>query len=210
MIEDYWRFMSDSSYRTRLTLIERVRQVELDDDCWEDFVSSYRAYIFVIIRRFNIKETLCEDLLQEVLLQLWKSLPKFEYRPKECRFRTWLSLVTCSVVKNHFKSKAARNKQQEIEYEEALHALDKISEPEVEAIAESEWKIFIAEKALENIRPQLPEKQKVVFEASLRGQSDADVARQLDTTEASVRVYRQRARNALMKEILRLNKELDS
>ena len=70
MIEDYWRFMSDSSYRTRLTLIERVRQVELDDDCWEDFVSSYRAYIFVIIRRFNIKETLCEDLLQEVLLQL--------------------------------------------------------------------------------------------------------------------------------------------
>ena len=140
-----------------------------------------------------------------------KSLPKFEYRPKECRFRTWLSLVTCSVVKNHFKSKAARNKQQEIEeYEEALHALDKISEPEVEAIAESEWKIFIAEKALENIRPQLPEKQKVVFEASLRGQSDADVARQLDTTEASVRVYRQRARNALMKEILRLNKELDS
>lgn len=195
--------------RTRLTLIERVCQGERSDSSWEDFVGTYRSYIYVVIRRFHIDETLCEDMLQEILLKLWKSLPEFEYRPQECRFRTWLSLVCRNVVKNHLKSKIARNRKQEVEYEQVLQSLDKISESEVEKISESEWKIFIAEKALENIRPKLAEKQLIVFEATLNDRPDCEVAVELATSEASIRVYRQRARNALMKEIMRLNKELD-
>ena len=198
------------NYSTRLTLIERVRQADRDEPCWEEFVDSYKNYIYVIIRKFNLSNELCDDMLQDILIQLWKSLPKFDYRPQECRFRTWLSIVCCSVVKNHLKSKAGRKMLKETEYEESLHALDQFSEPEIERIAESEWKNFIAEKALENIRPRLTDKMFLVFEASFEERPDKDVASEIGCSEASVRVYRQRVRNSLMKEIIRLNDELDT
>ena len=198
-----------ASQETSFTLIERVRNSQSDDRYWEEFVESYRAYIYVIIRNFNLSDSLCEDLLQEVLLQLWKDPPKLEYRPNQCRFRTWLSLVTCNVVKTWLKSKAGKRSKKEAGYEESLHALERISEPEIEVIAEKEWKVFIAEKALANLRARLPEKLLKTLEAFLDDVPDCEVAAQLQTSEASVRVYRQRAKNALKKEVLRLNTELD-
>ena len=68
---------------TRFTLIQRIQQEERDEHCWEDFVDCYQAYIFVIIKNFKLETTLCQDILQNVLIQLWKDLSKFEYRPNK-------------------------------------------------------------------------------------------------------------------------------
>ena len=196
--------------RTRLTLIQRVSSAKRDDRCWEDFVSSYRNYIYAIIRKFNLSKELCDDLFQDILIGLWKDLPKFEYRPDKCRFRTWLSVVCRNVVLTYLKSKAGRKSSQEVNYEEICDSLDKFTESEIENIAESEWKLFIAEKAMANISSILSEKLMNIFNASIDGQSDKEQAEKYDTTEASIRVYRHRVKNALLKEIIRLNKELDS
>lgn len=195
---------------TRFTLIQRIQQEERDEHCWEDFVDCYQAYIFVIIKNFGLETTLCQDILQNVLIQLWKDLPKFEYRPTQCRFRTWLSIVTCNVVKTYLKSKAGRNDKQNVEYEEAYHAVDKISESEIESISEAEWKVFITEKAMENLKPVISEKIMTVLQGTFDGKSSDELAEKLNTTQATIRVYRRRGKNALKKEILRLNAEMDA
>ena len=194
---------------TRLTLIQRICQAHDDEASWEDFVSSYQDYIFVIIRNFGLETELIKDLQQEVMLQLWKDLPRFEYRPGECRFRTWLSRVTCNVIRTYLKSKAGRQRTNEVNFQQALNNLEQISAPEIERIAEQEWKIFIAEKALNNLRSRLSDKLIAVYEGGLEGTSDLQLAADIGITEASVRVYRQRVRNAMLKEISRINSELD-
>ncbi|WP_420798219.1 RNA polymerase sigma factor [Lentisphaera araneosa] len=202
-------FSLSKDYSTRLTLIQRLQNNHEDECCWEDFVETYKNYIYVIIRNFNLKTELNEDLLQNVLLKLWKDLPKFEYRPNKCRFRTWLSLVTCNIVKDYLKSKAGNNAKKEVQYEEALESMSRVSEPEIEKIAEKEWKVFIAEKAYEGIKDDLSDKVRSVFELSMQDIPDEEIEQRIGIASSSVRVYKQRARNALIKEITRLNKELD-
>ena len=194
---------------TRVSLIHRVQQEKRDEHCWEDFVESYKNYISSIIYFFKLNPSIQEDLLQEALLQIYKDLPKFEYRPEQCKFRTWLSLVTRNVIKTYLKSKANKNNSKNIEFDEDLHALDKITEPEIDKISEREWKVFIMEKALKNLKERTSAKIMTALDASFNGKNDQDIADQLNTTPASVRVYRQRGLNALKKEIHRLNLELE-
>ena len=196
--------------KTRMTLIQRLQQPGRNDQCWEDFVGTYAGYIYVIIRNFNLSKDLCDDLLQDVLLKLWKDLLRFEYRPGECRFRTWLSVVSCNTVKDYLKSRAGCNSKKELEYEAALHGMNSFSEPEIEAIAEREWKVYVAKKAYKNIKDSLSEKVRLVFELDLEDVADEEISRRLGIAESSVRVYKKRARNALLKEVLRLNKELEA
>lgn len=199
----------NKDYSTRLTLIQRLQTDNDNEQTWEDFVETYKNYIYVIIRNFNLKQELNEDLLQNVLLKLWKDLPKFEYRPNKCRFRTWLSLVTCNIVKDYLKSKAGNKAKKEVQYEEALESMSRVSEPEIEKLAEKEWKVFIAEKAYENIKGDLSDKVQSVFELSMQEIPDQEIEQRVGIAASSVRVYKKRARNALLKEINRLNKELD-
>ena len=69
---------------------------------------------------------------------------------------------------------------------------------------------LIAEKAMANISEELSEKLMNIFNAAIDGVSDKEQAEKYETSEASIRVYRHRVKNALLKEIIRLNKELDS
>jgi RNA polymerase sigma factor (sigma-70 family) len=199
----------ENEARTRITLIQRIQQDQRDEVCWVDFVDCYRNYVHAIIRGFNLEESLCDDLLQETLLRLWKDLPKFEYRPNQCKFRTWLGIVTRNVVKTYLKSKAGRNARQNVEYVEAYHAVDAVSDADIERLSELEWKVFITEKAVENLRGSLSAKIMTVLEGTLAGRSTEDLARELEVTPASLHVYRQRGRNAMKKEILRLTFEID-
>jgi len=201
--------MSESQ-QTRLTLIQRVSAPERDDNCWEDFVASYRPYIYAIILKFNLNYELTEDLFQDVLIGLWKDLPKFEYRPNKCRFRTWLSVVCRNVVLTYLKSKAGRKSSQEVNFDEICDSLNSFTDSEIEKISEDEWKLFIAEKAMDNLKNQLSDKLINIFNSSVDGKSDLELAKEYETSEASIRVYRHRVKNALLKEIIRLNKELDN
>jgi DNA-directed RNA polymerase specialized sigma24 family protein len=117
--------------------------------------------------------------------------------------------VTRNIVKDYLKSKASNNSKKEVQYEEALDNLNRVSEPEVEKIAEREWKVFIAEKAYDNIKDDLSEKVRLVFDLSMKDISDEEIEKQIGIAASSVRVYKQRARHALIKEITRLNRELD-
>jgi RNA polymerase sigma factor (sigma-70 family) len=194
---------------TRLTLIQRIVKGNGDEQCWEEFVSCYQGFIFMILRKFNLSDELCRDLKQDILLLLWKDLPKFEYRPHSCRFRTWLSVVCRNAAMTYLKSKAGKKASCEVNYDEVCSSLDNFSEPEIEEIAENEWKVFISEKAVAKVRTTLSEKLLEILDGTLLGKSDDEMANELSTANSAVRVYRHRVKNALLKEIIRLNSELD-
>jgi len=193
-----------------MTLLERIQQDSLDEQSWEEFVQYYDGYIYIIIRNFNLSPELCEELLQDILVRIWKAIPRFEYRPSKCRFRTWLALICKNTVRNYLESKAAKTSQREIEYEEALHSIDRISDPEIEKLAQKEWEFYIANLAWENIKGDFSDKVRAVFEASLSETANSQIAIDVGISESSVRVYKKRARNSLFKEILRLNNEMDT
>lgn len=199
----------NKNYNTSQTLIERLIQQEGTDRNWHDFVDHYKNFIYAIIQQFNLPYEISDDLFQKVLVQVWKDIPKFNYNPKISRFRCWLGVVTRNCIKMHIRSKAFQNEKKTRQVDETLEALSGFSEPEIEKIAEQEWRIYIAEKAYKNLANSFSDNIKAVISMDMKNADDKSISNELGIALSSVRVYRKRGRNALLKEMARLNTELD-
>ena len=147
--------------------------------------------------------------MQDVLIKVWKGIRQYDPEAKRSKFRTWLCSVIRNTVFNFLKSKSVRNSKQNVCYNDALEQMDLVNEAEVDKIAEKEWQNYIANLAWKNIKNDLSEMNRNIFEDSLTETfSNADLAEKYSIAEASVRVYKMRVKKALSKEIVHLNTEL--
>ena len=192
---------------TRQTLLERL-QVKQDEQSWEEFSKYYEGYIYVVLKNFGLQTEDCEDLLQEVMLKLWKAMPNYQYEKDKCKFRTWLCVIIRNTVINFRQLKATRNKQQNVQFDQIVHKLELITESEIDKISEKEWKNYVSNMAWEQLKKELSDQMRSIFEASLTESNNAKLAEQFSIAESSIRVYKMRVRKALLKEIAHLNAEL--
>jgi RNA polymerase sigma-70 factor (ECF subfamily) len=196
----------DDQYNTRETLIRRV-QNQQDDQSWEEFVQVYRRYIYAIIRSMNISEHDTEDILQQVLINLWNSLPKMDYQ-KIKRFRSWLSTVTKNCVTDFIRKRTREaNRLEKAAKDDTLTYLKTIRLPEIDSIAEREWEIHLTNMALDNIEPLFSGKAVEAFRLTLQGKGVNEIARELDLKENSVYRLKNRVKERLIQEIMHLRSE---
>ena len=195
------------SNNTRHTLLQKL-QLSKGDEYWDEFVQSYEGYIYMVIRGLGVNTTTCEDLLQDVLVKVWKSLSNFKYEREKCRFRTWLCVIIRNTVYNYFQSKANRNNLQNVNYDQVAESVKLITQPEIDRIAEVEWKSFLSNKAWDSIKDDFSPKAVEVFEASMTESDNKVLAEKFGLSTNVIRVYKSRIRNVLLKEITRLNFEL--
>lgn len=197
--------MSKKGVETRITLLRRLSQ-QYDDYSWQEFVSYYQTYIRMILFRLGIKEQDMDDLLQETLLKIWKSLPDFEKRDN-VKFRSWLYIVIRSCAYN-WHSKYKKNRK--------LISLDgegsfELSvDSRLEDIIESEWKKYITGLAWENIREHFSTDALGVFDFAMKGKSNSTIAEEMGMKANTVAVYKKRVKQALYHEIARLDYELNN
>lgn len=190
--------------QTRHTLIERIRD-QHNEIAWEEFVASYESYIYAIIRRMGISPEDSKDIHQDVVLNIWKKLPEYRKNPNT-RFRGWLSTVTSNAVKYFIRSSVNKSKKLD-RFENLLNDLAD-SSTEIEKIAEEEWELFIADKALENVKEAFSGRGIDVFQMSLKGSPISEIATSLNIEESSVYQLRARVKKSLTKEIARLKEDL--
>ena len=60
-------------WKTRQSLLIRAKD-PTDEEAWAEFVKYYEKFIFHLLHRLNINADDFNDLVQEVLIKLWKSL----------------------------------------------------------------------------------------------------------------------------------------
>ena len=120
---------NDNQYNTRQSLLLRLKDNQ-DEASWEEFVATYQNYILSIIRNLKVDNHDAEDLLQSILLKLWKTLPTFEYNPGKGQFRYWLGRVTKNDVFKFFHKKNRR--KESFSEEEEQKELRKAAEAKLE------------------------------------------------------------------------------
>ena len=192
---------------TRLTLLQKLQKPD-NENSWDDFVKYYEGYIYVVIRNFGFDSEDSEDLLQDVLVKVWKALPKYNYQQGKCRFRTWLCVIIRNTVFNFYDLRVNKNKAKNVSLSHTLNELEMISEAEIDKLAKREWENYVSNMAWENLKKDFSEISRQVFEASLDEDNNSLIAERFTIPESSVRVYKMRVRKALLKEIVRLNQEL--
>lgn len=193
------------SIQTRKTLIEKI--IENDDNAsWETFCDSYQDYIFVMIKNMGVSHQDSEELKQDVLVKAWKALPNFTYDPEKGKFRWWLFTIVKNTVYRHFRDKS---KDVSTEADSDLTDADCFIEPEVEQLAEDEWKRFVVKKAWEIVVKEFEPHIIEIFTKLSEGQKVKDIAINYDIKENTVYAYKSRVRRRLYREIVKIEHELD-
>jgi RNA polymerase sigma factor (sigma-70 family) len=200
--------MKDESLNTRHTLLQKICN-QHDEKSWEDFVYYYERYLYMVCVGIKLNHHDAEEVVQLVLVKLWKKLPEFNY-DKNKRFRSWLCRVTRNTTMDYFRAKKRRDKYLEKAFEsEHWQYYREDSLPEMEQLAEREWQNYIVGLALENIKSKVSKKMMEVFLELELGKSAQDVGDALELPRNTVYIYQKRMQRKLGEEIRRLSHELD-
>jgi RNA polymerase sigma factor (sigma-70 family) len=192
------------TYRTRITLLEKV-QNQYDNQAWEEFAASYQDYIYAVLRHMNIPYEDAGDLLQQVLLKLWKKLPEIDIH-KLSRFRSYLAVMTKNCAHDYLRKKISeRQKHEKLKESNELEYFDSITMPDINRIAEIEWNNYIAGRALENISQDFSDKAIDLFKGILSGRDIKELAEELGMGLSTAYRLKSRVKERLLSEIESLN-----
>ncbi len=198
---------ADPALLTRVTLIQRLR-VQQDAQSWQEFVAHYQGYMHRLARRMGLNHHDAEEIVQDVCLKAWRSLPTFAYDPGRGRFRGWLWQVTANEVRAGWRRR--RLEQSHVREEETdLQELPDPAGARGAQWAEEEWRAHVATVAWQNIRTDFEERTQQVFEKLSKGVAAEVVATELQLAPSSIYVYKRRIQERLRQEIRRLNDVLD-
>ena len=194
----------NQDFNTRQTLIAKMRKSH-NENSWDEFVYFYRDYILMVAKGMGLDHHDAEDLVQAVLLILWKKLPDFEYEPNKCKFRSWMNNVIRKSVLDFFRKRGRY--QRRLEKAGKLES-DQEALPEIYEIAENQWKSHIFKLSWERLKPGFSDKIVGCFEAFLAGTPIAEICELMDIKENTAYVYRKKVLDHLQREICNLDEQL--
>ena len=149
---------------TRSSLIQRLKAT-INGESWEEFFYTYWELIYNVARRAGLSEADAQDIVQETILKVHKSLDRFEYNRKRGTFKGWLRTVTRSRLNDFFKKRQRRPALNQ-PLEEAADELQNLEDPEgpeIEKIWDEEWNRNLIQAALSRTKKLSSPKQFQIF-----------------------------------------------
>lgn len=198
--------MADERYLTRQTLLLRAKDPN-NGEAWEEFVTFYKPFIFQILHKMNISYNDFDDLVQDVLLKLWKGLEKYDN--EKSKFRTWLSHVTRNTVLSYFRSRTIRPNIDNSDEIDNCTSLQSYSDSDLEKIFEEEWRAYLCNIALEKVKKLFTGNAVQAFTLSQKGKSPSEIAEELGLSKESVPVLTSRVRKRFATELKSLMSNLE-
>ncbi len=91
---------------------------------FQNLLDEHRKILYKVCNSYCRDPDSREDLAQEIIVQLWRSFPRFDGR---CRFSTWMYRIALNVAISFYRSESARTRHV-ISGEQRL--LDTAAEPD--------------------------------------------------------------------------------
>src|ERR1041385_1484139 len=95
----------DDFLPTRATLLGRLKDWK-DEESWREFFQLYRRLIFSTAIKAGLTEAEAEDVVQETVLSVAKTIKEFQYDPQRCRFKSWLRHLTQKRIADCYRKRA--------------------------------------------------------------------------------------------------------
>ena len=193
---------------TRQSLLSRLKDWN-DQESWKVFFDTYWRLIYNAAVKAGLTDAEAQDVVQETVISVLKSLPKFEYDAEKGSFKTWLLRLTSWRVLDQL-----RKRQRHIEPKAATRTstrtatIERVTDPvgmKLEAAWDDEWERNLMEAAIERVKRKVDPRQYQVFDLCVvREWSAARVARALKVNRGRVYLIKHRINNLIKKEIAHL------
>jgi RNA polymerase sigma-70 factor (ECF subfamily) len=187
---------------TKPSLLLRIRDAH-DSSSWSEFVEIYGPVIRSYCRRRGLQPTDADDVVQEILSIITRTIGSFEYEPGRGRFRDWIGTITRNKIARFYQTKGRQ-----------ASGIGPDASNLLEAVAEDpEWSANlharILEVALVRIRGNFEPSTWEAFERIwCLGLPALEVAKTLGMTIDSVYTAKSRVLRRLREEVLALADDL--
>lgn len=157
---------------THISLLARLSGGE-DPLAWAEFCHRYGELIRNFCRAQQLQAADCDDVLQDVLMSLTKSMPRFEYDPRRGKFRSYLKTVTLHAIFARM-----RQKQGEIALEDVKTAAEAAAaDRSIDLLWDEQWRQYHLRQAMRTIEAEFSEADRQAFQHyALAGHSASETA----------------------------------
>ena len=143
---------------TRASLLGRLKQWD-DQPSWEEFYQIYQGLIRKVALKAGLTDTESDEVVQETMVSLAKTMPAFQYKPAECSFKTWLLHLTRKRIADQFRRRPdeaplARRAEWETRRTGTAEQMPDPAGSVLESIWDAEWENNLMSAALEKLRGQ--------------------------------------------------------
>ncbi len=157
----------DEFIPTRRSLLSRLKHWE-DQESWRDFFSTYWRLIYGVAIRAGLTEEEAQDVVQETLLSVAKTMPGFKYDPAACSFKTWLQHLTRKRIVDQFRKRppACALKKRRPEDTPRTPTIERVPDPagsKLDAIWDEEWQRNLLTAATEKVKRKVNPKHYQMF-----------------------------------------------
>lgn len=174
---------------TRASLIGRLSDPE-DVVAWSEFVEIYAPLVYRLARRMGLQAADADDLVQEVLASVSRSIAKWLMRSDRGRFRAWLFRTARNAAINHLTRR--RYRPLAVGGGQAVDQLSLIAVCDTDSV-EIEYQRELFRWASQRVHKQVAEPTwKAFWKTSIEGQPAAVVAHELEMTVGAVYIARSR------------------
>ena len=191
---------------TRASLLSRLKCSD-DSESWRVCFETYWKLIFNAARRAGLTEAEAEDVVQETLLTVARTIHDFNYNQKQGSFKGWLLKTTAWRVQDQFRKRASGRLEFLADLPEAIHP---VIENGVQQLWDSEWEQNLLSAAIERVKKQVSAKHFQIFDlAVIRQWSTARISAELDVNSSYVYITKHRVNNRFKTELATLRKETE-
>ncbi len=176
---------------TQATLLENLRDGS-DPSAWDEFFARYWPLIYGSARRRGCSEHTAEEVVQEVMLKVFRHRDVFRYDPQRGRFRDWLGKLVRSQLAEHRRRPSERVRARGGDSDPGVEELE-ADAAQADAAWETAFENALAAVLLDVVRRETDPRTYLAFELSaLQGLAGGEVARITGLTRNAVYKARKR------------------
>ncbi len=194
---------------TRSSLINRLKAT-INGESWEVFFNTYWELIYSVARRKGLSEADSQDIVQETILKVHKSLDRFQYNRERGSFKGWLRTITRSRLVEHYKKQQRQppTQQPREDEDDPLVNLADPQGPELDRIWSEEWSRSLIQRSLTFLKQQVSLKQYQIFKCHCIDEwTVKEVCDALNVNAAQVYMAKQRVGKIFATKLERLKQE---
>src|SRR5262245_58174216 len=152
---------------TRQSLLSRLKNWN-DQESWRDFFETYWKLIYHASIKAGLTDAEAQDVVQETVLSVCKSMRTFQYDVKNGSFKGWLLRLTQWRISDQFRRrqkaiKAVARRDTSTETATVERMADPVAQP-LEAAWNEEWEKNILEVAIERVKRKVNPHHYQVFD----------------------------------------------
>jgi RNA polymerase sigma-70 factor (ECF subfamily) len=164
---------------THITLLARLGNPDDPPEyaqAWAEFQVRYGELIRRVALRRGLQAADCDDVMQDTMMALGKSMPGFSYDPQRGTFRSYLKTVVSHIVSKKLRQNHPRQTLYGGEGQSSDHSVTD-DEANLESIWEAEWRRYHLQQAMRTIEAEFNEADRAAFtQYALEGHDATETA----------------------------------